>query len=214
VADLPNYVWDTSAKGGRYRTLLADGRLGRFVANEFMADALREMATNGEEALFQLARAVRDGVLKPVEVQLASQIVLKDLYNAFTALAYGGWSNVPFAAWGRNGQILRYEYAYWRDFMREIMADGATWTDKALRARVALYVGKAFSRYWTEDRLQKLSDLDFAEERWYDVGDEVECSDCPALAAMGWVPLGTIKTVPGAGATECLGNCRCRMSYR
>jgi len=121
---------------------------------------------------------------------------------------------VPFAAWGRNGQILRYEYAYWRDFMREIMADGAVWTDKALRARVALYIGKAFSRYWAEDRLQKLNDLDFTEERWYDVADEAECDDCPAFAALNWVPLGTIKTVPGAGATECLGNCRCRMAYR
>lgn len=216
---LPGYVWDERL-GGRYRRLNANGSLGALVSRDTLVAGLREIAKRSETALGDLAMAVANNQLTVVDAQLAGQYLLKDLYNAYAALARGGWDRMDAAAWGRTGRILGLgtkdypvgEYASWRAFMTEIAQGNLS--EANIRARAKLYAGKAYARYWQEDRLLKLAAGQFNEERWYDAKDERECGDCPALAALGWVPIGTFRTWPGAGATECLGNCRCAIAYR
>lgn len=206
---LPGYVWD--AKAVSYRRLLADGVLGSTVSSDEIVAGLREIAAASEQRLGDLSVAVLEGDLTLNDGILAGNLFLKDLYNAYSALARGGWSKMDFAAWGRNGQILRSEYGYWRNFMQEI-ADGKL-SEAQTRARAALYVGKAYSRYWAEDRLLKLQNFEFRWEEWHAHEDPATCNDCDALAALGRMPFGTLTTVPGAGDTQCLGNCRCQIVY-
>lgn len=40
------------------------------------------------------------------------------------------------------------------------------------------------------------------------------CDDCTGLAGRGWVEIGTLPTVPGAGSTICLTSCKCHLEYR
>jgi len=206
--------------GGRYRRVLADGRLGALVSRDTLVAGLREIAKRSEQAFGDLALAAVRHEITPQDAKLAGQYLLKDLYNAYAALARGGWSHMDAAAWGRTGRILGLgtkdypvgEYTSWRKLIDDITTN--PYTEAQIRARAKLYAGKAYARYWQEDRLLKLSAGDLIEERWFDSHDERECGDCPALADLGWLPLGTLRTVPGAGATECLGNCRCMLGYR
>lgn len=214
----PGFVWDTRLKGGRYRYVLPDGRLGALVSRDKLVAGLRELAANSETALQKLALALARGDLTLNDAQLAGQVLLKDLYNAFSALAHGGWAQMDAAAWGRNGRILGLgtreypvgEYASWRNFMQEIAAGKLS--EAQIRDRAGLYAGKAYSRYWAENI--RIARSDFAEVHWNDVGGPEECSDCEHLALIGWMPIESLATVPGAGATRCLGNCRCSLSYR
>lgn len=206
---LPGYVWD--AARASYRRVSATGQLGSYVTRDEVIAGLRQMALASERMLGDLAMAVARGELTTNDGVLAGCQLLKDLYNANSALARGGWSQMDAAAWGRNGQILRGEYAYWRNFMAAVARGDLS--EAQIRARAALYANKAYSRFFAEDRLLKLQDDALTWEAWLDTGGENECPDCMALAALGRVPLGTLRTVPGAGQTRCLGNCLCTIIY-
>lgn len=208
---LPGYVWDDRLQGGRYRVLLPDGRLGRMVSAEQLQNAVTVLADRTGDRFARLAGDVVGGRLYAGDFQRAMHEELKGLYNQLSALARGGWKQMDFAAWGRNGRILRDEYKYLAGFAQDL-ADGKL-TQAQAEARARLYAGKAYSRFWAEDRLLRMGSGRYSEEKWIDTGDKRECDDCERLAALGRVPVGTLPTVPGAGDTDCLGACRCRIEY-
>lgn len=206
---LPGYIYD--AARASYRRVLPNGALGSYVTRDEIIAGLRQIAAASEKMLGDLAMAVARGELTTNDGVLAGCQLLKDLYNANSALARGGWSQMTPAAWGRNGQILRSEYSYWKNFLATI-ARGEL-SEAQIRARAALYSGRAYSRFFAEDRLLRLQDNDLTWESWLDTGGAEECQDCMALAALGRVPIGTFKTVPGAGGTRCGGLCKCEIIY-
>jgi hypothetical protein len=209
---MPGFVWDERMSyGGRYRRVLPDGRLGQLVSRQEIVVGLRTLNANSARLLADLAEDVVNGLLLPSDFQQAAMVTLRNLYNANSALARGGWLQMDAAAWGRNGQILRGEYAYLRGFTAELAA-GKLSVAQA-RARAALYVGRAYSRFWAEDLLLQ-PQYGKTEVRWLDTGSERECADCIAEAALGWRPIADLTTVPGAGDTRCLGNCECELVYR
>lgn len=210
--DLPGYVWDARLRGGRYRELTPTGKLGRIVSRDSIVADLRSIHDASARRYGNLAADAVNGLISPDEFRRAMQAELKALYNSSSALARGGWSRMDAAAWGRNGQILRGEYGYLAGFAQDI-ADGKL-TPAQAAARAQQYAGKAYSRYWAEDLLQRQAGGLYTEERWNDTGDSRECSRCEQLASMGWVPIGGHGTVPGAGDTPCGGACRCDMEYR
>jgi len=137
--------------------------------------------------------------------------ILRLYYNINSALAWGGWAQTPTSTWGRNGALLRNEYRYWRQFV----AESSSLSAEQSAARAALYAGRAYARFFDEERrrLSQSGVLSPSWERWSALGDAATCADCLALAALAWVPFGTLPTVPGAGATRCLGACRCEIIY-
>lgn len=208
---LPGYVWDARLRGGRWRHLLPDGRLGKLVSAREMAADIRAIAKRSVAHFGNLAADVVAGRITARAFYETTRGELKALYLANAALGRGGWGRMGPVEWGRIGGILRGEYRYLAGFAKDL-ADGKL-TEAQAQARAALYVGKAYSRYWDEDRRRK-QEGGYREESWRDTGDERECSSCPVLAAQGWVPIGSLNTVPGAGDTECLGACRCEITYR
>lgn len=209
---LPGYVWDTRMRGGRYRTIGPEGRLGPLVSRQTLVDDLRNIHDASAARFGNLAVDAVNGAISPAEFQRVLMGELKNLYNASSALARGGWSQMDAASFGRNGQILRGEYGHLAGFAQDIAAGRVSEAQAAARAK--LYVGKAYSRYWSEDALQRRASGAYREERWNDTGDNRECHDCERLAGQGWVPIGSLGTVPGAGDTDCGGACRCEIEYR
>jgi hypothetical protein len=211
-AQLPGYAWDRRLGNGsgRYREVLADGRLGRIVGRDRIVGELRSVAQASATRYANLAADAVGGRLSPAYFQEAMRAELRNLYNATSALARGGWSQMDAAAWGANGQILKGEYSYLAGFAQDI-ADGKLSEAQAM-ARAELYAGKAYSRYWAEDRDMKIA-AGYTEEQWLDTSDDRECGDCVALARRGRVPIGSLGTVPGAGDTACLGHCRCEIAF-
>lgn len=220
-ASLPGYIWDQRLGNGtgRYRHVLSDGRLGRIVSRDEIVGLLRDVSDASGAKFAGLARAAVEGRITPAEFFRAMQGELRALYNSTSALAVGGWNKMGPVEWGRNGRILGLgtkeypvgEYTSLAKFAQAI-ANGEL-TPAQAEARARLYAGKAYARYWQEDQLLRLAGGQY-EVLWEDVGDERECGRCPELAAMGWVEIGAHGTVPGAGATPCLGHCRCRLRYR
>lgn len=210
---LPGYVWDKRLRGGgRYREVLPSGALGKLVSRQRIVEGLRAIHDGTARRLGDLAADAAEGRITAAEFQRAMMIDLKNLYNGSSALARGGWSQMDPASWGRNGQILRGEYGFLAGFAQEL-ADGKLSPAQA-RARAAMYVGKAYSRFWAEDNALKKASGEFTEERWNDSGDQRECHDCAVLGKRNWVLIGSLGTVPGAGDTACGGACRCDIEYR
>lgn len=207
---LPGYVFDSRLQGGRYRIVLPNGKLGRIVSRDEIIGLLRDVSDASGAKFAGMARAAVEGRITASEFFRAMQSELRALYNSTSALAVGGWSKMTPVEWGRNGQILRGEWRYLAGFAQAIANGELTPAQAAARAR--LYAGKAYSRFWAEDQLRQIA-AGMVEERWIDTKLPGECDSCAALAARGWVPIGTLPS-PGDGSTECLGACRCRRVAR
>ena len=209
---LPGFVFDERMSyGGRYRRVLPGGKLGQLVARSEIVAGLRTLNANSARLLADLAEDVVNGLLLPSDFQQAAMVTLRNLYNANSALARGGWLQMDAAAFGRNGQLLRQEYVYLRQFSADLASGNVTVAQA--RARAAMYIGRAFSRFNSEDQTMQVK-YGKTEVLWVDTQGPNECNRCPELAAMGWVPIGAHGTVPGAGDTPCGGHCACLLEYR
>lgn len=212
---LPGYAWDTRMKGGRYRLILPDGRLGPLVARDEIIRLVKDLHDASATRFGLLAQDAVAGRITASDFQQAMMLELRHLYNASSALAVGGYNKMTAVEWGRNGQILREEYRYLAGFAQDI-ADGKL-TPAQADARARLYAGKAYSRFWAENSLVQVR-AGFAEEQWVTAADERVCHDgerlgCNELGQLGWVIIDTLPN-PGDGSTECLGACRCEKEYR
>ena len=207
---LPGFAWDLRMAGGRYRTIDAAGKLGKLVARNDIVKLAQDLSDASGETVANLAADAVNGAILPGDFQLAMQNELRNLYNATSALGAGGWDRLTAADFGANGQILRGEYAHLRDFAQAI-ANGEV-TEAQARARAKLYSGKAYSRFWAQDRDVQIA-AGMEEERRVDAKGPHECDDCKDLAAQDWAPIGTYPD-PGDGSTSCLGACQCIKVYR
>lgn len=210
----PGYVFDTRlAGGGRYRILMADGRLGRMVSASDLTDLARNMADSLSDRMALLAQDAVEGRITPAVFQQAMVSELRNAYNANAALGIGGFQRMTAEAYGRNGGILQGEYQHLARFAQDI-ADGKLTVAQA-QARARLYGGKAYSRYTDEAQRRARESGEYTQERWGPtVGDDRVCGDCTKFEGLGWQVLGTFPA-PGSGGTSCLGACRCPpLSFR
>ena len=215
IPSLPGYVWDTRFGSGRYRIILPDGRLGALVSRDEIVSVVRNLHDASAARFGLLAQDAVAGRIAVADFQQAMMLELKHLYNASSALAVGGYNKMTAVEWGRNGQILRGEYAYLAGFAQDI-ADGKL-TPAQADARARLYAGKAYSRFWAEHSLQQQA-AGYTQERWNTAADERVCTGgeragCQGLGDLGWVAIGTLPN-PGDGSTQCLGACRCDKEFR
>jgi hypothetical protein len=209
---LPGYAWDSRMSyGGRFRRVLPDGKLGQLVSRAEIVAGLRTLNANSARLLADLAEDVVNGLILPSDFQQAAMVTLRNLYNANAALAKGGWLQMTSADFGANGQLLRVEYNYLRGFTADLAA-GKLSVAQA-RSRASMYIGRAYSRFFAAD-VPMQQQYGKTEVLWVDNGDERECVDCEAEAAIGWRPIAALDSVPGAGAQRCGGLCRCGLEYR
>ena len=204
-AGLPAYAWDRASL--RYRSR----ETGRYVARRNIVELLRGVTDSAAERMANVARLAARGEISPAVFERAMQTELKHVANAATALANGGWDRLTPAHHGRTGAALRVQYQFLRGFVADIQAGALTEANAAARAQ--LYAGAAYNRYWVEERRGMLA-TGRREARWVDRRDRRECEDCARLGRLGWLPLEQMPTTPGAGATACLGHCRCSLIYR
>lgn len=205
AAGLPAYAWD--ARTARYRSLAT----GRYVARRNIVELLRAVTDSAADRMANVARLAAKGDISPAVFERAMQTELKRAANAAAAMGAGGWDRMTPAHHGRTGAALRVQYQFLRGFVQDI-ADGKL-AEANAAARAALYAGSAYNRYWVEERRGMLA-TGKREARWVDRRDSRECEDCARLGGLGWMPIESLPTTPGAGATACLGHCRCSLIYR
>lgn len=201
---MPGYVWDSRMRGGRYRIVKADGKLGRLVPPSEIASNLRTLHERTATRYADLVSGVYSNQITVETFQLAMQGEIKSLHVAMSALGAGGWSKATQATWGRAGNTLRKEYAFLVGFADDLK-NGRLSEDEA-RARAELYADNAYGRFWNEySRTQESGGM--KEEHLIVVGDERTCPICTAAAGRGWVQIGTLMVPQHL-------RCRCEKEYR
>lgn len=179
---LLSYAWDDRLRN------YVDLSTGRMVKRELITDLLRTVIAGAERRMGLLGELVAQGQITPRQFYELMAREIKLATNVSAALASGGWQNVSFSAWGRNGALIRAEYGYLRGFVQEIGLGGLS--EAQIIARAKLYGNTAYGRFWEIEqagqqargmRLMKL--LPRMDDR--------TCPVCIAEAKRGWQPVGT-----------------------
>ena len=195
--------WSYDRKLGRYRDergkflsqaaveKLVDGRINKL---ETQLKRFTRMLSNGDITLDQWQGSVREAI-KAAHIQA-------------TIIGHGGRSGMGSAEYGRIGQRLRMEYSYLQGFAGDLLR-GTISAPMAL-ARIGLYAASVRGSYWLGAELRQQEQGYSLMRRILDAQAQ-HCADCPAFAARGIVPIGSVP-LPGERCA-CGARCRCRVEY-
>lgn len=203
---LPEYRYNQAA--GRY---IASN--GQFVSQITIRGELDKALDNVTDRLVSLSRDFRNGVIDGRTWQIESMSLIKQTHLIGAALEKGGWNQLTQSDFGRVGQIVRQEYAYFNNLVKQLES-GQQRLDGTLDSRMRLY-GQAgrgtYHKFEREDRFTQSYD---EERRVLHGRDNCKSSKrpgCTEEAAKGWQTIGQMTPV---GSCTCLSNCRCSVSYR
>lgn len=203
---LPEYRWNQAA--GRYI-----GPDGRFVGQQTIRQELDRVLDSITDQMVSLSQQFRSGAIDGRQFQVSSMDLIKRTHLAAAALEKGGWNQLTQSDFGRVGQIVRQEYGYFNNLIRQIES-GEQRLDGTLDSRMRLY-GQAGRGTYHKFERESRAVQGYDEERSILHGRD-HCSTstrpgCVEEAAKGWQPIGTIAPI---GSRTCLSNCRCSMSYK
>ncbi len=197
------WVFDSQTK--RYR----DPDSGRFLPRQDVLGYVQSSIDASGIASDQLASFVAAGNLSVADFETLFREELKREFIREYLVAAGGRAQMTPTDWGRIGAMLKEQYGYLAGFCDEIATGNLSEAQIMTRAR--MYVNSARQAFETAKGLCAEA-LGMTEEKW-NLGAAEHCDGCLDYAAMGWQPAGTFPP-PGSGATPCLSNCQCSLSYR
>lgn len=189
----------------------------------FIWDATRARYRDADTKRFVSAKQVADLAQASLEEtgKIASGIQAKELGAALRAeikketvrqymLGRGGVNQMTPRDWGRIGASVAEQYGYLDDFIKEL----DQLSEAQIASRVKMYINSAREGFEKGKAEAAKQSGEFTEERWVVDTSKENCTDCLALAAQGWVKIGTLGQVPGDGGTQCLTHCGCKIEYR
>lgn len=176
---------------------------GRFVSEQAVTDEMRVHQTATYNTLDGLTRQLYSGGITLEQWQIGVAAELKDAHLAQALYAIGGKNNATQANYGRVGGTLADEYRYLANFAADISA-GRVSEAQAL-ARIRQYGNATQASYWREYKL-------VSEIIHWNLNPAEHCGDCLDLAGGSPYKPNELSQVPGDGATQCRGNCRCTLS--
>jgi hypothetical protein len=221
---------------GRYSVEAAT----QLMAEDQMAMGHRSMASEGSidsegsegrginEGGFDVRRSLSDRVLSPLRrwFDRMRQFV-RELMFAGTMSLLGRELNAQES--GQADQLAKVQDAYFDGFERELIASPPQALQEPTNqvpgpepARAPQTPGQATARaesyansVWEgAQRIKRTGVIQGATERWERLRlgkpKTHHCSDCPPDAALGWVPVGTLRPI---GDRECENLCLCYIEY-
>ena len=206
--DLSRVQWVTvNARSGpqhRYR----DTATGRYIsAQSVRRDVARLADTAGRDVARQLTTALKDGRIGLAEWQVGMARAVKNVNYAAVASASGGVNNMTAVERGRAGAIIKQQYAYLRDFAKQIESGEQKLDGRAMR-RAEMYMDAAKGSFHEQKR------AGFAESH---AGAVVmvrshrhkrdSCRSCVGLDGK-WFTMNSPEYIP-VGRRECNVNCGC-----
>lgn len=191
-------------------------RLGRYRDTEtkvMVSRATILLETEMEEARLKtrlqgLTRRLIAGMpLDEWQRQFAQTI--KESHLRMSALGAGGKDRLTNAHFGSVGGLLRKEYGYLDNFAKGIQ--NGEYSEKYILARAGLYAASTRKSFFKGEQIARAIAGVTLAKRVLD-SQAKHCSDCPAYATSGWVPIEDI-VAPGE-ACKCGGRCRCSIVYK
>jgi hypothetical protein len=188
----------------RYR----DTATGRYIsAQSVRRDVARLADTAGRDVARQLTTALKDGRIGLAEWQVGMARAVKNVNYAAVASASGGVNNMTAVERGRAGAIIKQQYAYLRDFAKQIESGEQKLDGRAMR-RAEMYMDAAKGSFHEQKR------AGFAESH---AGAVVmvrshrhkrdSCRSCVGLDGK-WFTMNSPEYIP-VGRRECNVNCGC-----
>ena len=177
--------------------------MGRIVSPQQIAAQIGPLHDKTADRFAVLVKGYYDGQISIATLQLAMQSELKSIHTSMAALGVGGWSKATPALWGRTGADLKREYKYLARFMTAI--ENGKLSVKQAMERAKLYADNAYGQFWDEYTRTLANSGQQTEEIL--IPQPGACPQCLALAAKGWVKIGTVY-VPVHN------KCRCGKDYR
>lgn len=203
-------AWRFDPTSRRYR----DSETGRFLSRARAQELLDQSRTTGQDEVTRLAGLLAGGQIDPADWRLRMRGEIKAEAIRQYLLGRGGRAQMTHSDWGRVGGIISDQYRYLdrneSSFYAQVLAGELNEGTIAHRSR--MYINSTREAY-ERALIARLRGSPFDEERWF-LGAAEHCTDCSDLAARGWVPKGSLGTVPGAGQTACLTSCQCTLRYR
>lgn len=195
------YTFDVAAQ--RYRL-----PNGRFLNVGAALRSLEKDLARLTERTDQLADDYRAGRISLDDWRFQMMDTIKHVQMGSATLAKGGRQRMGPEDNGRVGQLIREQYGFLEQWVRDIQSGEAP-IDGRLTSRARLYVAAGRPTYVAVQRVEAEAD-GFTEER--SVAKEGEhCDLCLAEEAKDWQPIGTLVPI---GERTCLVNCKCTMEYR
>lgn len=194
--------WD--ARVQRYR-----GDRGRFVPEATVRTELDRYLSAGGDRLESLTRQLQGGTLDLAAWQDQVRQEIKALHVNAATLAHGGRAEMNASTYGAIGRMLRDQYAFLRDWAKDLGPGGSAPLDGRLVARARLYAEAARSTF-ERIRERDMARAGFDEVLWV-LHAADHCTGCPDQAAKGWVES---SALPSIGSQPCGVRCRCSKSFR
>lgn len=199
---MAQFVW--VEKVGRYR----DAATGQWVADAAVKAGVENVAAQAAVNMRALAMQYRTTNMEIADFQRAMMQEIKLAHIASALAAVGGRAAMTPSHWGRVGQLIREQYQYVQGMVTQTL-DGVQRVNGRLDARAASY-GSAVRATFENMRRFERAAAGYQYEKNILHANE-SCGQCRDLAAMGFVPMGTLTPV---GMRQCRSNCRCTITYR
>lgn len=196
------YQWDPVTK--RYRD-----PTGRYIPQVEVRKLLNIAIDT--RSITQLTRDAKQGIITRDTWRMGMREVIKKAYLQAGMLAKGGQQAMTPADWGKVGGHLAEQYKFLDLKVNSFFDVLDDITENQAIARARMYVNSCRQVFEDINRQNKL-ELGAVYEKWV-LGVKEHCADCSALSKLGRVTIGTLWTMPGAGETQCLTNCGCRVAY-
>lgn len=180
---------------------------GRLVRKDTVSKWVNEIVDAAKERMQHLAERYLSGELTAGQWQIAMQEEIRQAHRSMAILANGGKKAMTAADWGRVGARIRGQNQYFLGFASDI-ATGQS-SDAQTVNRAGMYADSIYATYQNSVALRERGAGMRRARRVLDPAAE-HCTDCPPLAALGWVPIEELVPI---GATPCVSNCRCTIEY-
>lgn len=206
--DLSRVQWTTvqtrTGEQHRYR----DTATGRYVsARQVQADVARLADNAGRGAARQLTEALRDRRISLAEWQMGMARAVKNVNYAAVAAASGGVQNMTAVERGRAGHIIREQYAYLRNFAKQIETGEQPLDGRAL-VRAEMYMDAAKGSFHQQKRAGYADRHAGAVVMVRSIRHKRDsCRSCIGLHGK-WFRMGDPEYMP-VGHRECNVNCGC-----
>lgn len=196
-------AWAYDQRTGRYRN-----EKGRFMSQKAVEALVDGRIGKLDTTLRRVTKMMADGSITLEQWQGSVREAIKAAHIQTAIIGHGGKDSMGAVEYGRIGQRLRAEYAYLQGFANDVLAGRAS--PAMAVARISLYAESVRGSYWQGLELRKQAEGYGLMRRILDPQAQ-HCADCPAFAARGLVPIGTLP-MPGQRC-QCRARCKCRVEF-
>lgn len=162
------------------------------------------MVAQHTRAMDRLAQQLKAGNITKRQFEKAAQRQIEQAFEKAYAVGKGAALNIGDTEFLRRAAAAEVEYA--SKFGADVAA-GSGRMPVMMRSRM---YGKTLKAMAWHGKVERQPDS--VRIHWR-LGKAEHCLDCISLAASGPYRKWNLPTTPGAGATKCLSNCKCRLVF-